>query len=234
MGSLSKINSIPTYTTKLISNIKEQVTYRPYTSGEQKKLLVAKLEDDQEQIYHTLDQLIKDCTNGKVSIYTHPSFDIEYLMILMRMKAAGEIVNAGLKCGGCQKDFPITIDLNKITVTDNRVDNRVKIGEGLYVVMKYPTIISASKFSVDNVNSVFEEVARCIECIVNGDEVFDCTGKPVEEVVEFLDSLFDSQLEKIKEFFDRSPTITYKNVYECPHCQHMNEVEMRGASYFFQ
>ena len=229
--SLKNINTAPVYELTVPSTGKK-VKYRPYNVGEQRNLLLAQLEEDKRAAIVAVGQIIENCTFGKVDVTNSPAFDIEYILTKLRAKSAGEMVDVGVKCKDCEEVFPIQINLEKVVV-EGIADKNVKLGDDLYVVMKFPTIDAAAEFDPDDVEGIFVPIARCVETIVSGEEVYDAREQSLEEVVEFIERLTEQQMESIKNFFSSIPVVSYTAKHNCPKCGHENHIYMSGVSDFF-
>lgn len=229
--SLKNINTSPTYSLKIPST-KKTVEYRPYNVGEQKSLLLAHMEGDAETILTAAKQMIENCTFKKVDFENSPAFDIEYILVKLRSKSAGEIVDVGIKCVSCEHMFPYQINLDKVEVTGGS-DKNVKISEDLYIVMKYPTVRTSVQFDPEDIDSAFNQIAECIESIVHGEEVYDAKEQSKAELVEFISRLTESQVEKLKDFFVNMPKVEYVSQQECPSCKHENKIHITGITNFF-
>lgn len=229
--SLSSINTAPTYELTLPSN-KKKLKYRPYNVGEQKNLLLAQLENNKEATVAALKALLTNCTYEKFDVDSAPAFDIEYIMIQLRSKSAGEVVDVGVECKGCEKVFPAQLNLEKVEVR-GETQNKIKLNEELFLLMKYPTLDSSVNFDPENIDSVFEQIAKCIEAIVYGEDVYDAKEQSTEELVKFVESLTEFQMNKVKNFFESIPSVVYEADHNCAHCGHSNKVILDNVSDFF-
>lgn len=229
--SLKNINTAPTYTLTVPSSNKK-IDYRPYNVGEQKALLLAHMEDNADAILTAAKVMIEGCTYGKVDFDSSPSFDIEYILVKLRSKSAGEIVDVGIKCTACDHMFPYQVNLDKVEVNGSTNKN-VKITDDLYIVMKYPSVRTAVKFDPEDLDSIFLQIANCIESIVHGDEVYDAKEQSPSDLVDFISRLTESQVEKLKDFFIDMPKVEYKATQKCPSCGHENRIHITGITNFF-
>lgn len=229
--SLESINTSPTYTMTIPSTGK-QVDYRPYNVGEQKNLLLAKMEDDTQTILTAAKVMIENCTFKKVQFDSSPAFDIEYIMVKLRSKSAGEIVDVGVVCTKCEHQFPYQINLEEVKVT-KEPNRNLKLSESLHFVMSYPTVKTAVDFDPTNVDSAFAQIAACVETIVDGDEVYDAKDQTQESIVKLIERLTESQVQLIKDFFVNLPQVEYKATQACPSCDHVNNIHVTGITNFF-
>ena len=69
--------------------------------------------------------------------------------------------------------------------------------------------------------------------IYQGDEVFKASDQTEEELIEFVENLTHSQFERILNFFNTMPTISYDVKFKCVECQEPTELELEGLGDFF-
>ena len=60
-----------------------------------------------------------------------------------------------------------------------------------------------------------------------------CSQEPKEEVDKFINSLTNTQLEKMSKFVENMPTLMHLHEYTCKKCNHNNTVELKGLQDFF-
>ena len=108
--ALPKLDS-PTYETELPST-GEKIKYRPFLIKEQKLLLLAQENNNQEDTFRAIGQLITACTFDKIDAQKSPIFDIEYLFLRIRGKSVGEKVKVKVTCPDDKKtQVPLKINL---------------------------------------------------------------------------------------------------------------------------
>lgn len=226
--------TLPTYTLTLPST-KETITYRPFTMSEQKILLFALEGTTDAEIVRAIGQTVDPCTFGKIGIDTHPLFDVQFVFLHIRAKSAGEVAEFLLVCGECGHKIEAQIRLDEIKVeeTEGHTDT-IMLSDGMGVKMKYPKVEHLAALSNPNTpDDVFKVVAECVATIFTADEVFDCAKEPIEEVMEFLDSLTSEQFYTVRAFFETMPRLSHTIMFTCPKCERENEVSMDGIQSFF-
>ena len=107
----------PTYTLTIPST-KKKVKYRPFLVKEQKILILAMENEDQEQILDAITNTIKSCLITKVDMATLALFDIEYLFLQIRARSISEEIEMRVTCGD---DGETTVDV-KFMVDDVKVN----------------------------------------------------------------------------------------------------------------
>ena len=87
--TLPKITT-PTYELELPST-DEKVKFRPFLVKEEKILLIAIENDNDEEIISAIKQVISNCTFDALNVEQLPVFDLEYVFLQIRAKSVGEI-----------------------------------------------------------------------------------------------------------------------------------------------
>ena len=85
---LPKID-LPVFELKLVS-LSDPVRFRPFLVKEEKLLLMALQDGDEETVFKTIKQIINNCLVDEVDIDKLPIFDIEYLFLNLRARSIGE------------------------------------------------------------------------------------------------------------------------------------------------
>jgi len=232
---------IPYFSTKLISG--KEVKFRPFLVKEEKALLMASESRDSSLIVNTIKNTIKSCVSSETSIDfdTIPLFELEWLILNIRMKSVGETSKFKIKCEKCEKMNPYDLNLNEINIENKEAAKETKI-------MLTPTVgvtLQQTPYkileSIDILNIEKEDekklfIDNVIECIVN---VFDenqvYTKKDFEknELVEFIDNLTQSQFIELGKHLENPPKLNYKIEKTCENCGHENIKILSGISDFF-
>lgn len=238
------IVATPTYELKLPSN-KKKIKYRPFIVKEEKLLLLAMETKDPAQIQNTTKQVIKDCTFGEVDVETCPPFDLEYILLQLRIRSVGEKASVSLKCSSCNVSNPVEIDLTTIDITNNQEHtNDIKLTDTLGVMMRYPTMLDSasyegadpSKGEEDKVKTAVQSInliASCIEVIYDKDKIYKTKDFTKEEVIDFIENLSQGMFQKIASFFENMPALRHTVEYKCHKCETENKINMRGIQDFF-
>ena len=87
----------PTYTLTVPST-KKRVKYRPFLVKEQKVLIIALENNDQEQILNAITTVLKNCIITKMSFDDLALFDIEYLFLQIRARSISEEIQLKVTC----------------------------------------------------------------------------------------------------------------------------------------
>lgn len=217
-----------------VPSTKEQIQFRQFTVREEKALLQAEMSDDMRTMTNAVKETVLACTKGLKDVDSLTLFDLEFLITRIRAKSVGEKIDLNMKCDADETHplIPVRVDLEGIEVTfPEGHDKKIHLYEDVGVVMRYPNLKNSHEFDdIDN----FDAVVKCIESIYTDDEVFYAEDQTEAELKEFVESLTEAQLEKIKEtFFDKMPSYQHVMKYTCKTCGHEHEKILKGLSSFF-
>ena len=223
----------PIYTLTLPST-KKKIKYRPFLVKEQKLLILAMENEDQEQILDAITNTIQTCLLTKMDVKDMALFDIEYLFMQIRARSISEEVEMKVTC---QDDGETTVDI-KFMVDDIKVQfpkghtNIIKLTDDLTVEMKYPDIDYFTKINfMEETPDEYELVAKCIKRVYVGED--DYTSDSLEESKAWVEGLTNQQFEKIQQFFETMPTLRHVLKVKNPKTKVVNEVVLEGLSDFF-
>jgi len=190
-------------------------TYRPYTIGEEKKLLISYETGDFENIIETINEVIEDCVEG-ISIKDLTYFDFQYIYIKLNMVSSGDMKTVSIKCSECGKDQPIDIDLNKIVFSkDLNTSKTIDLNDSIGITMRYP---SMSEFSRAG-NDIYSIISTSIENIYDNDTVYNVKDFKQTEIKEWIEKeLLEDDLKKIEAFFKNAPSISLDMCEKCLMC----------------
>jgi len=230
--------STPYFTMNLPST-GEEVKYRPFLVKEEKILLLAMESEDQKQMADALEQIITNCTDGKLNVKTIPLFDVEYLFLQLRIKSVENEAKLQVRCKD-DRCSPITLnlDLNKVKVSnlDKKQEFKVELTKDVGLMMKYPSLDMSKASSTqaeDKSSYMFEVITDCIDSIYDEEQMYKSSETPREEITDFLDALSSDQFQKVVSFFEGMPKLEHKTVVTCPTCKKKNKVVLQGLQDFF-
>ena len=223
----------PIYTLTVPST-KKRVKYRPFLVKEQKLLILALENDDQEQILDAITKTIQNCLHTKINVADMGLFDIEYLFLQIRARSISEEIEMKVTCAD---DGKTTVDV-KFMVDDVKVNfpkghtNVIKLNDELTVEMKYPDLEYFTKINfVGEEPDPYQLVAKCIKRVYVGEE--DYTADSTEESAKWVESLTNAQFDSIQQFFETMPSLRHVLKVKNPKTKKVNEVVLEGLSDFF-
>jgi len=235
--SLPRVNETLNFVMEIPSTGKK-VKYRPYLVKEEKVLLQAFESKDTKMCLQAMSDTISACLDpsAEVDVEKLATFDLEYMFTQLRGKSVGEISTILISCKECEKHNEYNIDLDKLKVSVERNKNIIKITDTISVEMRYPTyesfIVDDLENSAKDINSALKILASSVAAILTPSERIDTTGKPKEEIIEFLSSMTASQLKQLTDFLENMPALKHQANFVCD-CGAENSLELKGLSDFF-
>lgn len=237
--ALPKLNSTPNFELTVPST-KKKVKFRPFLVQEEKDLLLAQETEDQNVIINTIKSIISSCTLNQVDTSALAFFDIEYIMLQIRAKSVGEVVDLVFPCDVCQNDEKavarVSIDISTIGIeTPPGHDKNIKLVDDIGMVMKYPSVdILTQLTEVKSDTEYYDIVSQCIDFVYQGDTIHSAKEQTKEELSNFINSLTQKQFEDVKNFFATQPKLKQKVSYTCPVCGLEHNKTIEGLKSFFQ
>lgn len=194
----------------------KEIKFRPFTNQEQKTLLLAKdakgTPGEKALVVNAIEQIISNCTLGKVDGSSLSTFDIEDLFLRIRAKSVGEVINVQYRYDFRDaEDRPqsrfiktaINVDDIKVKVNPDH-KKTIMITDKVGITMRYPTFKM-----METINSDDDLPMACIDTIFDQDEVHDRNSVSAEELEAFFDDIDTKGLLKIKDFFDTMPSLQH-------------------------
>jgi len=236
---------VPIYTIKLISTGQE-VRIRPFLVKEQKLFLMAAESEDAKDVISTIRRVLKNCILDEIDIDSLPTFDLEFLFMNLRARSVEEIVDLKYKCNNIVKDnkgedttcngsvdFKLNLLEVEPTIHANHT-NKFMLNESIGICLKYPTFEMIQKYENLNENEILVNVLiDCIDYLYDNEQVYHAKDSSQEELIEFVDSMSQKELEKIKLFFDTMPELKKDVHFKCGKCGYEEDIEIKGLQNFF-
>ena len=229
---------LPTYELEVPST-KKKIKIRPFLVKEEKVLLLALESDNEKNIKDAVLALLKNCIQSRLKVENLSTFDLEYIFLNIRAVSVGEMVEILVTCRD-DEETQIKYGLN---LTDVQVifpeghTNKIMLTEETGVVMKYPSFdrFVEGQFSNTEVpdDEVLKIIAESIDQIFQGEEVFDESTTSKKEFLQFVESLTNTQMSKIQEFFETAPRLEHTFKVTNPNTGVESEYTLRGLASFF-
>jgi len=215
----------------------ENITYRPFLVKEEKILLTALAGENNEEIIQAIRQIVQNCIiKPEINVEILPMFDLEYLFVNLRSKSVGSISEIGLECNNCGEENRFEINLEEIELKrDPSHTQEIELVESsVGVIMKYPTIELINNASEEGgVEELYSLISNCIDIVYTPDEEHNMNDYTEEERTSFFESLTQEHFLKLQNFFNTIPYTHYNLDYNCQHCEHQEDMELRGINNFF-
>ena len=222
--------SVPEYEVKLPSK-RKKIRIRPFLAKEQKVLLMAIETGDENQMYSAVVNILKECIlDKKFNVEGLATFDLEYLMVQLRMRSVNEISEISFIPPERKKELDkrkkeptaddyIKADINlaEISIDVPKDHNIIQLRDDITLEMKYPNLKLLTQLKdIDDkseIEQMFTLMGHLIETIYYGDDNYPFKDATDKEQEEFIDNMSPADLEKMTKFFDTIPTLQHEIEY---------------------
>tara|TARA_R100000808_G_C2134443_1_gene142982 strand:+ start:79 stop:780 length:702 start_codon:yes stop_codon:yes gene_type:complete len=231
--SLPVINT-PTYEL-VVPSTKEKLVYRPFLVKEEKILLIAMEDGNEDNIIRAVRQIVTNCTFEKINASEIPMFDLEYIFLRIRAKSVGEVSTVNLLCPDDEKTYvKVDIPLEEVEVKFAKEHTKeISLTDEIMVQMKYPTFEMVQKLGDANAGQVFTLVSQCVERIYDGEQIHERGDFTQKDLETFLDSLNTKQFESIQQFFSTMPKLSHEVKFTNPETKKKHKITLEGMQSFF-
>ena len=228
----------PTYELEIPST-DEKIKYRPFLVKEEKILMMAMESKASSDITQAVKDIVSECTFNKVKIDDMPMFDVEYIFLNIRSKSVGEVSKLKLLCpddGKTYADVEVNLNEVKVQVGDDHT-NKIELGNGMGMIMKYPTIDSFKESGIKDINpnNMLEVISTCILQIYEeeGKKVYDTKDQTKKEVTDWIEQLNTKQFKDVQNFFDTMPKLKHEITIKNPKTKKESKIMLNGLNDFF-
>lgn len=237
--ALPKLNESIKYSVKVPST-GETVRYRPYLVKEEKVLMIALEQGDQQGSLEAIADTLEACIDEPINVRNLPIFDIEYLFTQIRSKSVGETSTINASCTECDTANEIVVDISKVNIKVPKGANSkiIKLSSDITLEMKYPTLKDIGpklhKYSEGNqTDQAFDMIAACIDAVQTKEERLSLADETDEEVMNFIGSFSTEQFMKVRDFIENMPKLKHSTEFQCGNCGHDNNLVLEGTADFF-
>jgi len=232
--ALPKINS-PTFELKLPSS-GQTIKFRPFLVKEEKILLVAQQSGELKDILNAVVQIATNCIYDDIDVEKLPLFDIEYIFINLRSKSVSNISEVMINDPDDGNQYKVEIDLDKVVIErpEKEISNKIDLGDGIGVVMRYPSITYMNSIgsAINDADTAINIIMACVDKVYDTDNVYEASEYSKEELNDFILSLSSKQFQNIQEFFNNQPKVTQKITYKRKDGKE-KELVLEGLNDFF-
>ncbi|MBV22928.1 MAG: baseplate protein [Euryarchaeota archaeon] len=223
----------PTYTLTVPST-KKKIKYRPFLVKEQKILIVALENNDQEQILDAITTVLRSCIQTRIVFDDLSLFDIEFIFLQIRARSISEEIELKVTCaddGKTEVNVSFLVDDVKVHFPKGH-KKVIKLTDDITVEMKYPDLdyFAAVNFAKKQVDP-YDLVAKCIKRVYVGED--DSGSFTFEEARDWVEKLTSEQFDKIQNFFNTMPTLRHELKVKNPKTKVENPVVIEGLADFF-
>ena len=229
----------PTYELEIPST-DEKIKYRPFLVKEEKILMMAMESKNDSEVVRAVKDIVSECTFNKVPIDVMPMFDIEYIFLNIRAKSVGEISKLNILSPDDKKTYAkVDLDLNEVKVqVGDEHTNKIELGNGMGMIMKYPTIDSFKDSGIKTINAtnMLEVISTCILQIYEdeGKKVYDPKDQTKKELTDFIEQLNTKQFRLVQDFFDTMPQLKHEITVKNPKTKKESKITLTGLNDFFE
>jgi len=218
-----------------VSSMDKEFKFRPFLVKEEKLLVMANESSDSKDMLTTAQQIITNCSFGKLNGEKLPLFDVQKIFLDIRSQSVGNIIELNANCGDCDAKADIFLDLDEVEV--KTVDNHkatFNITETIAVEMQYPTVEEVHDLiQATEEMDVYIVAANNIKTIYTEEETIDFQSNPPEERVEWIENLTPENFKGIKDFFETMPQLYHTLNFVCKECGKDNYLVIDGYENFF-
>ena len=121
--------------------------------------------------------------------------------------------------------------------TENLPDAKILLTDKIGVVMNWPGVTLISELSDMGQKSqeemIMSVIMGCIDSIFDDKGVYRASDHSKEELLQFIESLNQTQFLKIQKFIEATPKLEHNAQFKCQHCEADNSIAIRGLQNFF-
>jgi hypothetical protein len=166
-------------------------------------------------------------------------FDVEYIFLNIRSKSVGEVSKLKLLCpddGKTYANVEVNLSEVKVQVGDDHT-NKIDLGNGMGMIMKYPTIDSFKESGIKDINpgNMLEVISTCILQIFEdeGKKVYDTKDQTKQEVIDWIEQLNSKQFKDVQNFFETMPKLKHDIIIKNPKTKKESTITLNGLNDFF-
>ncbi len=228
------VTELPLFDVDVLS-VDKKVKFRPFKVKEEKLLVLGSQSEDFKDLVKAIQQVITNCSFGKLSGDELPIFDLQNIFLKLRSASISPIFQVNLTCGFCGNVSLQDIDLDKVEIkTSEDHVNPVSINDDVSIEFNYPSAEDlATLASATEEAPIWEVAQRCIRSIHTTDDVFQAEDLSEEEKAEYIENLTVEEFNNVKEFFNTMPVMENHVSLKCEKCEETNTIYMNGYLDFF-
>lgn len=231
---LPVIDTRSIYTTHLPVMNKE-VKFKPFTTGEEKKFIIAIEDKDDKALYINLQDLMKNCVvDCEIDFNTISLVDFMKLLFVLRAKSKSEAMTLKKMCpvDGCDTVSAIAIENIETTLKIKnltKVKEIVKITDELSIELKpmdaaymkdFLSVMKKDERSnKDILDLAISSVAYNISKIIYKDKIYT-EWTPTEIKRNVIERLTDKQVKEITNGINKLVSMYFEVPFKCSKCEH--------------
>lgn len=228
------IIDVPTFKMK-IESLGKDYKFRPFLVKEEKLLVMASESSDKDDMLHAAQQVISNCSFGKVNGEKLPMFEVQKVFLTLRSQSVGNIIEMRAKCGECESSNEVLLDIDEIEIIrDKTHSNRIQLNSDIVIEMTYPSVeeVAALARAEEDID-IYIVAANSIDKLYTSEETIDFQSSPPDERIDWIENLSPEQFGKIKNFFETMPQLYHTIDFNCKQCGKDNYLVIDGYENFF-
>ena len=200
-----------------IPSLNKSIEFRPFLVKEEKILLMAQQSADEREIVRSIKQIINNCClNPDINVNELTMVDLEYAFLKLRSRSVNNIVEVKYIDQEDNKNYEFKIDLEDVVITEGqKASNKIDLSNGIGIIMKHlnASIIDEMEEFEDEIDILNFFVKKSIVEIYDEETVYPVNEQTDEELQIFIDSIDVKSFDKIREFVDSAPKLSYTIKY---------------------
>lgn len=217
-----------------ISSLGKKYKFRPFLVKEEKLLIMASESSEKADMINAVQQIITNCSLGKVDGEKLPIFDLQKVFLEIRSMSVSNIIPLVSKCGECGTENDVLFNLDEVKINKSRGHKtQVKLSDSMIIEMKYPKVRDIEILLGGDVEKIYDVTADCIQTIYHDDEVIEFQESPLEERLDFIEGFTSKHFASIRDFYETMPTLLHTIDFQCKACKKENTLVIDGYENFF-
>lgn len=197
-----------------IPSTKEEIRYRPFLVKEEKILLVAQQTGQPDEFIKAMLQVLNNCTID-YSVDKLANFDIEYMFLKLRANSVSTLAKLQIWDEEIEDYVPVEVDLDKVECSGDIPKNIIDVNDDIKIELRPPSFTDLLVLGDnDQMSESIDMVARVIQRIYQGEEVFELQDFSDEEQADFVNSLPAETFQNIQSFLTGLPSVQMEVDYK--------------------
>ena len=197
-----------------IPSTKEEIRYRPFLVKEEKILLVAQQTGQPDEFIKAMLQVLNNCTID-YSVDKLANFDIEYMFLKLRASSVSTLAKLQIWDEEIEDYVPVEVDLDKVECSGDIPNNIIDVNDDIKIELRPPSFTDLLVLGDnDQMSESIDMVARVIQRIYQGEEVFELQDFSDEEQADFVNSLPAETFQNIQSFLTGLPSVQMEVDYK--------------------
>jgi hypothetical protein len=201
---------------------------------------------DKDQLNNAVEDIIRACTFDEFDVDNSPVYDVEYVLLHIRAKSSGEMVEMFYRCNNlvedtendglkkCASKIPVGIPLLDVQVeSPEGHKTKIMLQDDVGMTMRdLPYGMYKTSTGKNLADVGIDMIAECVENIFDSENVHSKKDFTKDELVEFIENLTSDQFTEVENFIETTPRLEMKVPMRCPSCGSEDTVTLTGLDDF--